>query len=295
LRGSGRARRPGGDIRRFAGAVVSSLLGALASVGVTVAWIPLRRGHSSVEVALALVLVMTAAGSSRRRPAVAGAAAGAAVGFTYFDTLPFDHLAIARPPDLVTAVMLTIVGVLTAELALRVARTRQSEGSARAYLDRVRDAAALLAHGEELVVLIGAVAEELAAVLHVDDCWFSTEPPPPDAPLVDRSGELQPEGTGASQVVLPVWALGRIVGHFVLSAASAGRLPADRLRVAMTLADQVGAALAAQTPLPPLPPDGATPELRPRLRVVGADESAAGAVGPSSGRARRGWRLPAAG
>ncbi|HLH46879.1 MAG TPA: hypothetical protein VKV25_06955, partial [Acidimicrobiales bacterium] len=64
LRASGRARRAGGGIRRTAGAVVAGLLGALASVGVTVAWIPLRRGHSSVEVALALVLVMTAAGSS---------------------------------------------------------------------------------------------------------------------------------------------------------------------------------------------------------------------------------------
>lgn len=273
--------RPG-----LAATLLAFALGAVGSGVVAVAWIPLRQSQSSVEVALVLVAWMSLAGASRRRAAVVGAAAGAAVGFTYFDTRPYDHWTIARGPDLATAVTLVVVGILTAELAVRLGRSRHNEAAATVQLARVRDAAALLAHGEEPVVLIGAVAEELAEAAGVAECWFSTEPLPPGTPVVSRDGDVVLGG--AHLLAVPVWALGSVVGHFLLRPPPDNAPPAARLRVAVTLADQVGAALAAQAPLPPLPPgtgpDAPPDELRPRLRVVQTGERGEVAATPLEDR-----------
>jgi hypothetical protein len=247
------------------------LLGAALAVGVTVGWYPLRHGQSNVEVALALMVVTLVAGASRIREAIIGAVLGGVVGFTYFDTEPYEHFAISRGADIATAVCLALVGAVVGELALRLAGNRHQEGTAAEHLSRVRDAAALLADGEELIVLIGAVAEELVRVVGVPEANFSTERLPSGTPLVARDGTVEGHArAGFEQVAVPVWALGRIVGHFLLGPVPAGGLRYDRLQVAFTLADQVGAALAAQAALTTSPddvPPDPTP-FTPRLRLL---------------------------
>lgn len=279
------------------------MVAAAAALVVAVAWIPLRGGHSNVQVALALVVVMTVAGATGRRAAVLGATVAAGVAFTFFDTRPYDQLSIARQPDLATAVTLVVVGLLTGELGVRLTRTRRAESSATASLGQVRDAAALLAHGEELVVLIGAVAAEIGAASGATECWFSQEPLAAGTPVVGRDGTIERRPrTPSADAALPVWALGQVVGHFLLRAPAGGALDASRLVVAVTLADQVGAALAAHTTVLP-PPSGpagegggagdgepAAPRPQPRLRVVPApgtpDPAADRASGPGAAESR---------
>lgn len=246
-------------------------------------WVPFRNGRSDVIVALALVVVMTASGARRRRAAVIGATAGAAIAFTFFDTEPYERFAMVKQSDVATAIALVVVGLLTGELAIRLARSRQIEGAATVDLGRVREAAALLASGAEVADFIGQVAANLEAVLDADSCAFSAEPLAATTPVADRLGHLTPPPAAGppTEIALPVWALGEVVGHFVMRAAAADTSP-ERLQVAMTLADQVGAALAAQAPMPPLPPaasplPGGPGVLGPRLRVV-HDAGASGGV-----------------
>jgi len=245
--------------------VAAAAAGAALAVGVAVAWIPVRAQQPNVLVALALVIVVALSGALGRRSAVMATALCAGLAFTYFDTEPYERFVISSQPDIETAVALVLVGLFIGELALRVAGQRRADRSASGDMDRVRAAASQLALGEELVVMIAAVAAQLTTVLGLVDCWFSTEAIPTGIAVVDRRGQLSAGST--SQVALPVWGLGQVLGHFLLHPAHPTLLGRhEQLLVAVTLADQVGAALAAQAPPPP--PESGGDEPTPHLRVI---------------------------
>jgi len=251
---------------RWLVSVVAAGTGAALALGVAAAWIPVRAQQPNVLVALALVIVVALTGSLARRSAVVATALCAGLAFTYFDTEPYERFVISSQPDIETAVALVFVGLFTGELALRVARQRYADRSASGDMDRVRAASSQLALGEELVVMIGAVAAQLTTILGLVDCWYSTEPIAPGTAVIDREGHLSPGST--AQVALPVWGLGQVLGHFLLrppNPALFGRH--EHLLVAVTLADQVGAALAAQAPPPP-PDPGDDDEPTPHLRLI---------------------------
>jgi Domain of unknown function (DUF4118) len=250
----------------------------VVAMGVAVAWVPFRHHGSSVDVALVLMIAITGAGATGRRAAVAAAAISAAAGFTYFDTAPYDRFAITRAPDIVTAALLVVVGLATGELAVRLVKQRQRGDSTSANdLTRVRKAAASLAAGDELVLMIGAVAADLQRQLNLRDCTYSADPIEPGAAWVDRDGRLRRDGEPVSWlaamsrrrvVALPVWGQGQVLGHFLLEP---GLEPpaAGQLLVAVTLADQVGAALFAQAPPGPADPGpDSPPPPSPGLRIV---------------------------
>jgi hypothetical protein len=271
---SGRQPSPAAGI---AGNVAAFIVSGGSATALAAGWYPFRATQSNVEVALGLVILSALAGFTRLRAAVLGAVVMSAVGFTYFDTEPYLKFQISRTPDLVTAVLLLVVGLTIGETSRHTVVTRRAENSAEARLRRVQDAASRVARGEELPVLAHAVAGEIEAVLPgVEECWFSTDPIPQGTVEVGRDGghsTIDPVATDA--FALPVWALGRVVGYYVgrpsvaLIAATPGQL-----RTATALADQVGAAFAVQVVLPPVPPPAppairpAGPEPAPHLRVV---------------------------
>lgn len=263
--------------------VAVAILGATFALIVAVAWIPARRSAPSVDVALALVAATAVVAVAGRRAAVIGAAAGSACGFTFFDTEPYEHFSITHGSDVATAVLLVVVGLITGELALRVIRQRRLDGGAGGDLGRVREAAARLAHGEELVMMIGAVADQITTVLGAADCSFSTEEADAGLRFIDRDGSLrtpEPVGAGprpvpaagvAELVALPVLSQGVVVGRLVVLPRLGSALTPERSLVAVTLADQVGAALAAQAPpITPITDPGGpvVPPPGPLLRVV---------------------------
>jgi K+-sensing histidine kinase KdpD len=259
--------------------------------GVAAAWTPLRQTLPNVDVALVLVLVVTAFGATRSRLAVVAAAASAALGFAFFDTAPFEHWTVSRQPDLETLAVLVVVGLITGELAVRWSFQRASVLAGGGDLGRVRDAAAMVASGEELVVVIGAVAEELIRLLGLKDCVYEAEERGVNMATVARDGTVTPVGQPAmgavadrvhrarsgnwNDVALPVWGFGQVLGCFVLSPTVGVPLNPERLVVAVTLADQVGSALMVQAPPTGRQPPGdqpegteAAPPLAPTLRVV---------------------------
>ncbi len=226
--------------------------GVAAPVALAVAWIPLRAAQTNVVVALALVMVITATGAAGRRSVVLAAAVSAALAFVFFDTLPYDRFRISRQADVATAIALVVVGALTGELALRVTRLRRADRAAVGDLGRVQEVSSRLARGEELVPMISAVAGQLTNALEAVDCSYTAEPLPAGVAVVDRAGRVEMVG---ERVALPVWGLGTVLGHFVVQLHPGQVARREALAVAVTLADQVGAAVAAQAGVPAGQPD----------------------------------------
>jgi hypothetical protein len=246
------------------------VVGALGPLALATAWIPIRLRLPNTDLALVLVLGVVALGAFGRRSALLTASVSAALWFEFFDTRPFERLAIARQPDLETTLVLAVVSFVAGEMTVRTVRQRARRIVETAEMGSLREAAGLLAMGEELVMVIQSVAGEISRLLGLADCTFKTEEPDPARATLRRDGTLvgarRPTGAAPIRAAeLPVWGQGERLGYFVLEFAPGALPERDRLLVAVTLADQVGAAFMAQAP-PMLPPEPAPPPTG--LRVV---------------------------
>ena len=242
------------------------------------AWIPARAHLPNVDIALLLVLIVALSGLRGRRAPVLGGALGAGAGFAYFDTAPYEHFVISRQPDVVTLVVLVAVSLILGDLAVRLARQRPVP--ARRDMARIREVAALVASGAELVTVIGAVAEELGTLLGGASAEYRSGPPAAGAWVVNPEGVLTatgpdghrrpagPPASGRLAVDVPVRGMGSVIGHFEVVGVDVRDAVPPTLTVALTLVDQVGAALIAQAPESAATPMPDGPKPRPALRVV---------------------------
>jgi hypothetical protein len=235
-------------------------LGGIAPILVAAGLVAVRSHVANVNVALVLALVVAAAGAVGGRAAGAVSALTAAASFDFFHTRPYLSLLIHDRDDVEMTVILLVVGLLAAQLARpgRVAARAQPGGPDG--LDRVRLVADQVAAGRESVDVIAAARAELIALLDLVGCRF--EPAPfetrRDLPHLERNGclagrryllqpgrELMLELPETGMAV-PVTSRGReIVGRFVLLARPGTGATLEQRVVAVAIADQVGASLAA--------------------------------------------------
>jgi len=244
---------------------------------VAFAWVPFRSRLPNIDVALALVVVVMALGASGRRSVGIIAAVTAAIAFEFFDTQPYEKLAISRSPDVWTTVVLAGVGLLASECTVRFARQRISIRARTADLRRVRTASDLVASGQEAALIVQQISQELERLLQLEACCFEALPTHAGVPIVERDGTLQVSsaagastakaGLGYECAELPVWGQGQILGHFDLTFKPEVQVVHDQLLVAVTLADQLGAALTAYSPAGELPPSDRDDPPAP-LRIV---------------------------
>jgi hypothetical protein len=236
------------------GPVVAALVGVpLVAVLLT----PLRDHVDNTNIALILVVAVVAVALTGQRMAAALAALSAAFWFDFFFTVPFYSPTIASGDDALTAVLLLVVGLSVGELAVWALRQRDDARRGRHDVVRIHHAAELMAQGESSDRLVHAVALELRDLLSLRDCRFDPGPPDPALPHLDhdgsvRWGELE-WGTGTlglptKGVTLEAQGNGRAVGAFTMRPTPGLTIAADRLVVAVALADQVGAALAGFQP-----------------------------------------------
>jgi K+-sensing histidine kinase KdpD len=226
-------------------------------IAVAAAWIPLRDRLADVNAALVLVAVVSAVGAAGRRGPVVAGAVVAALAFDVFDTAPYGTLAISRSADLVTTVLLALVAAAGGLLVVLVQKARLARRDGTDAFSRVRDAAALVAEGGEPGLVLATVLEEIRRLLGLRDCWYEADPPPAvrevtrdglvvSVPARTRSAGRAGVATVApwDHVELPVWVQGQRLGGFRLVVTPGVPLDPQHLMVAVTLADQAGAALA---------------------------------------------------
>jgi K+-sensing histidine kinase KdpD len=215
-----------------------------------------KKDLTAATSALVLVLIVVAAAATGDRLAGIVAALSSGVWFEFFLTEPYRRFTISDPNDIEVTLLLVLVGVAVTEIALWGHR-QQARASRRAgYLEGVLGTSKIIALRKTSPdALIDHVADQIVQVLDIEDCRFvlGAGPGPQEASLdhdgyVTRHGyRVDVEHSGLptdEQIGLVVRQGGLVHGQFVLTAASRVARPSvEQLRVAVLLADQVGAAL----------------------------------------------------
>jgi hypothetical protein len=231
--------------------------GALAGPpAVAAVLLPWRATLPSTDVALLLVVVVVVAvaANGRRGPGLL-AALGAAVWFDFFWTRPYDRFTITARADIETTVLLLVVGAAVSELAARGRRSRQTALTDSAYLDSIHTAATRASAGLTAAELIEQVRGQLTALLALRAARFEEGSYLGHPPRLDEHGrlmwgarpwDLEEHGMPDEDFELRARGNGRTWGRFMLTPTPGTAPSAEARRVAVVLADQVGAALAGQ-------------------------------------------------
>ena len=231
----------------------SALVVAVAlPIAVALAMLPFRADLRTSNVALILVLAVLVAAIVGGRVGGALAAITAAVSLDFLFTRPYYSFSISDGADVQTVALLLVVGLVVGEI---VARSRRSHAVARRRAreaEQLRHLAELGAGGESPGRLVALVQNELTSILDLKSCRFERPPFRSTLPQLRHRGVRvdagQPDSDGLnSQLELPVRGGGKVLGRFVLTMPTDGtgiRLPAESRELAVSLADQLGAALA---------------------------------------------------
>jgi hypothetical protein len=234
------------------------VLGAVLPVAVSAVWIPVRDRLPDTDLALLLVLVIGTIGWMLGARAALISAVTAAMAFDVLDTRPYETLTIARGVDVTTALILLATGLLVGAGAARLARYRHAQDHRSDALAVVMEASGLVATGGERQLITEALGAELVRALQLEACEFAASPPDGTRPAVARDGSLvglltprRPDDS--RRVDLPIWCQGEVVAHYRLTLGL--KTPSrQEFRVALSLADQAGAAMVSTGDHRPPPP-----------------------------------------
>lgn len=230
--------------------------GGLAPLVAATLLVPLRDEIRNANVALVLVAVVVFVAVGGGREAGAVAAVSSVLWFDLFHTQPYSELRIASSDDLETTLLLLFVGLVVGSSAARGRRARQSAETRSGEILRIYRLANLAARGDDPADVIMGAQAELMALLDLEDCRFEAAPYNLGLPVFERNGavawpEYHRDRTGSLElplegVGLPVLGRGHLLGRLVLTPTAGVGASLEQRVVAVALADQVGAVLAAQ-------------------------------------------------
>jgi hypothetical protein len=241
------------ELDRTSRALLGVAFGGLGSLSVAGGLVGIRGEISNVNVALALVLVVLVAARMGGRTAGAMSGLVAAMSFDFFHTRPYGLLKIADANDVFTTLLLLVVGLVMGEVVERSGGFKDRLRDDQTQLRRLHRVATLAASGvQDERDLVLSVAAELIDTLRLVDCRF--EPPPflTELPHLELDGAVGGSGRRirrrgyrlpAAGVDLRVVGQRGIVGRFVLVPGDGVAVSAERLLVAVSLANALGLAL----------------------------------------------------
>lgn len=230
------------------------MFGGIAPIAVAAALVGVRDVVQNANIALVLVVVVVLAAALGGRTAGVCAAVVSALSFDFFHTRPYLGLSIDTADDVESTVLLLAVGLLVGGIAAGNRRARASAEASTEEVMRIHRVAERAARGEEATDIIVAAQDELIDLLALRSCRFEAQPFMPVLPRLERSGHLDTRvlrfrdngfELPAEGVELPVYGRGQQLGRFVLDPKPGVGVSLEQRVVAVALADQVGAALAA--------------------------------------------------
>jgi K+-sensing histidine kinase KdpD len=237
---------------------LAAAAGFVAPLALAAVLVPFRSSFPNTDAALAMIVIVVAVAAAGNRLAGLVAAVSAAAWFDFFLTRPYETFAINRAADIETTVLLVVIGAAVTEIAVW-GRRQYSAASRRAgYLDGINDAARAVATGDSPSAVADRIAAGLIQLLSLRSCEFQYGMAGIGGPArLERDGTVTfdgepydlPTGQWPSGVGLEllVESGGRLRGRFLMQPGK--YLPAgEQLLVAIALADQAGAALAATYP-----------------------------------------------
>lgn len=238
---------------------LAAALGSIVVIAAALLLAPARDALGLANVALLLTLVVVAAAAIGGRTAGVTTAIVGALGFNAIHTQPYGTLRIDRTEDILTCVLMVVVGVAVGQLAHMATDRGHRADSERAGIRHVSELRALVADHAPSEVLIqragGFLVEQLGLASYFfvwgDSPSIGFGDLPPDlarngaipGPLRHGHGGFQLPAEGVS---LPVGGSdGSVVGRFVLEPTPGrGVALADR-ELAVLVADAIAPALEA--------------------------------------------------
>jgi hypothetical protein len=224
---------------------------ALVAIGAGAALVPIRGSVDNAVTVLVLAAVVSLCGALGGWRAGIWAAVAAGVSFNFFHTQPYLSLRIHDADDVLTTVVLMVVGLIAGATSAIGHRRQDQAAEAGSELSAVERVADLVAAGADPADVETAVRAELLGLLSLSGCRY--ELVAPGRSTLGRHGELTdtvrtfhdggfelPSGG----VSIPVLRAGEPVGFLVCEPTPGVAVSATRRRVAVTLADLLGASIA---------------------------------------------------
>ncbi|TQJ52896.1 MULTISPECIES: DUF4118 domain-containing protein [Streptomyces] len=236
-------------------ALVAGLVGPFL---VALVLVPFRTDLSHTNAALILVVVVVAIAALGSRAAGALGALSAAAWFDFFLTRPYQTFDINASEDIETAVLLLAVGLIVSQLAARARRLEVITVTEAAYLTRVHDTAELAQSARSGDTVVDHVRRELTELLGLRACRFEYGTLMGRPPRLEQDGsvavgrrrrDVDIDGWPEGEIELRTYGNGRYLGRFMLTPGPGPVPPLQARLVAVTLADQTGAALDTAGPM----------------------------------------------
>lgn len=231
--------------------------GAIAAFGLAAALVPLRTtlGPANVALIVTVVVVLAAVGGGRTAGALTGVVG--AITFNFLYTKPYLTLRVSDSKDIVTVVLIVVIGLGVGQLTSLRARQRRAHTTGLRSLRGIEAIAAVASAGAGADELWDAIRTELIASLHLTDARWEQGPPEPGRATIDRDGHLDVSrhaftGHGFALpddgVQVPVVAGGRRVGQIVLEAPPLTTVTIEQRRAVIAMADQLAATTHDEAP-----------------------------------------------
>jgi K+-sensing histidine kinase KdpD len=231
--------------------VAAAFLGPVVAGLLTLARAPLHENH----VTLVLVLVVALVSATGLRPAGLVAALTTGLAYDYFWTEPYYSFRIFDTQDILTVVLLVVVGAAIEQLSWWAGRQRAVADRRLDYLTALRRAAEPIAPKTHAATL-QAISETVSSVLDADGCRLVLDEPVPATVLhgdgsVTRAGrpmEVDTDGLPSDDIIaIPVPRPNGRPGYFAVTAAThVARPRAEQRQVAALLAHLAAGSLALE-------------------------------------------------
>jgi len=218
--------------------------------------VPFRDDLAGANIVLVFALVVVLGAAVGTRASGVLAAIIAAMSYDFFFTRPYQSLKIDSSDDIQTTLLLLVIGLAISEIVTYSRRHRVASAQRGDEIARLHRVAELVASDSDADDVVLSVQAELIGLLSLRDCRFETAPFTSELPRLERNGSIAGDHRHwingeytlpAQGAELPVLGRGRTFGRLVLVPDLSVGVSIEERMVAVALADQLGAAFAADT------------------------------------------------